>query len=231
MNRTNISKKTYLVQTPNQPDCVSFGAIGIKYIPNCLKYRKDFVDVFLKTNEKTDKIIENFDFRKFAHNGITLKYPRTKYVEDIKKLIKPLEENKQNQLLEKFMLRMEDDLEGLGIIPKNISSENEKALAKIVENFTLKNSCILEDKKAQVLFNKIIKGCPEFATTIGKVQHKTHAYDISSHTFINLQNMMKNSEYQKLTPRDVAARFGQKRTYNRPRTLRIKRRICKRNYA
>ena len=74
------------MQTPNQPDCVSFGAIGIKYIPNCLKYRKDFVDVFLKTNEKTDKIIENFDFRKFAHNGITMKYPRTKYVEDIKKL-------------------------------------------------------------------------------------------------------------------------------------------------
>lgn len=204
MTELNISKGLYSASTKNQTDKVSFGSITIKNIPTSLKNLQNFADVLLKTNDKADKIIENFDFRQYGHAGIPMKYPRTKYIEDIKKVIEPLEENKQQQLLEKFKLKMEEDLEGLGIIPQNISGENEKALAKIVENFTLKNSCTLKDKQAQMFFNKIIKGCPEFSTTIGKVQHKTHAYDISSHTFINLQNMMKNPEYQKLSPRDKA---------------------------
>lgn len=50
--------------------------------------------------------------------------------------------------------------------------------------------------------NDIVKAFPEFMTTIGKVQHKTHDYTVDVHTLKVLQGVVTNPEFQKLSDSD-----------------------------
>lgn len=142
---------------------------------------------------------------------LELKYPREQFIADIKRLLSSYEQDKQTDITSffGFVLDEQDGLCTLKGYPSvtNIQQEDLSNIsAKVynyVKSFCNENEVVVKDNyRLSVCFNAITKAFPEFLTTIGKLQHKTHSYSVDVHTLKVLQGVMQNPKYQTLTNED-----------------------------
>lgn len=169
-----------------------------KVIENSL-YVKSFME-FIKGKDKTaDKVFSTYVFSAYGRNGIPLVYPRNQFTLDIESALKNCTE--KEVILNKFNLNTGCyDIDGIPIIPEKISSDiAETQMANLIEKFYTKNDVVVGNTIAKNVLNNLIKGFPEFAMTIGKVQHWTHIYSVDIHSLLVLQKSMNNPLYKDLS--------------------------------
>lgn len=162
----------------------------------------DLISTFLKgTDAEIETVFKTHDFSQYGRNGIPLKYPREKFIEDINNVLKTLPEQKQNETLKQFnLVRGYKDIDGIPVLSKQLDGSKESdEIKKIIENFYYNNESVSSDPKVKKAFDCIIKGFPEFNMAIGKVQHGTHLYSVDIHSLTVLQKSMQNPAYQKLS--------------------------------
>lgn len=196
-NCETTNKSTSLERTPSN-DTVNFkGAIASNNL------QKEFIQkVLLGKDEIIEQTLKTYDFTKHGKNGICLKYPRHKFVEDIENIIKDMPEDTQIKNLGMFnMYKSQYDIEGIAQLPdeKEITTPSQKAIAHYVKKFTLQNESESDSKELKYTMDTIINGLGEFCVTIGKQQHPTHDYSVDIHTLKLLQNAMNNPLYNKLS--------------------------------
>ena len=159
---------------------------------------------YIANNSNIEEIVKNINLNKYK-KGIPIKYSRSEFVKDIDNLLAGLSKEERTTVLNYFSLQIENGkMEGFPINPEKSVEINGK-LAPIVEqikkkvaDFTQNNETTIENHESKRLFDSIIKGCPEFTTVIGKVQHETHQYTVDVHTLKVLQNAFNDPEYKKL---------------------------------
>ncbi|MDR1167959.1 MAG: hypothetical protein LBK53_03595 [Heliobacteriaceae bacterium] len=192
-------------------------------LSSSLGKRRDVIDTPEKTkflsnviaNNKpqAETVLKEFDFSQFGKEGIPLKYSRDNFVNDINNLVKDLPIDRQNKLLNYFGLTYsEKGIEGLwnnkSIDDSGFSHKMKVIAEKVktkIEDFTIKNEVddlIIYDPAAGELLNSLVKGCPEFTSTIGKQQHGTHAYSVDIHTLKVLQSAVNDPLYKSLSDQD-----------------------------
>lgn len=167
---------------------------------------------FINNRGDIDRIITSFNPDKFS-NGVPLKYPRQQFISDIENLLKNTNEAYRKEILNYFGITLsKGNFEGIPTIPKgktlNFREELKPVIEKIktkIENFTLKNESTIDDTDLKTVFDSLIKGCPEFATVIGKTQHGTHQYSVDVHTLKVLQNAINDPAYKTLNDIDKTA--------------------------
>lgn len=170
----------------------------------------NFFKSFLANNSQIENVIKNVDFNSFGKNGLTLKYPRNKFLEDFNYIIKNLEAPQKNELLRKLELIASFDNNGNLIsyegIPnfKNLDKMNpvENNVFEIITKFMLENEVETNDESFNRIINSMLKAFPEYTNIIGKKQYKTHAYSVDIHTLKVLQESVKNPLYDKLSDGD-----------------------------
>jgi hypothetical protein len=57
-------------------------------------------------------------------------------------------------------------------------------------------------EKLNKVFNEIISVLPEFRTTIGRVQHKTHSYNVATHSINVLKEVVSDEQFEALSDSD-----------------------------
>ncbi len=150
---------------------------------------------------------ENHDFK------INLKYPRESFISDIKQTISRFDDAQKIEMTSifGFVIQETEEKTTLRGYPSvaNIQEERSFPFFKIynhVKTFTQENEVEeIEDKEFSKCLNAIITIFPEFLTTIGKSQHKTHSYTVDIHTMKVLQGVMKHEDYSKLSLEDKRA--------------------------
>ena len=202
--------------------------IGLKYesllekVVNSLSAKRDLVNVpqaqtkmlmqqiIANNNPKAEKILQEFDFAQYGKDGLPLKYSRQKFNENVEKLLEDLEAQDVEIILKHFGL--EKGNAGFDGLPNNKPFDNNEVSANVrkvaqkvqkeIENFTVNNEVMIADKDAKEVFEGLIKGCPEFTSIVGKVQHGTHVYSVDIHTLKVLQSAMNDPLYKTLSDRD-----------------------------
>lgn len=87
-------------------------------------------------------------------------------------------------------------IEELRPIIKRYSEENPVTIK--CEN----GADIATQEKLNKVFNEIISALPEFRTTIGRVQHKTHSYDVATHSINVLKEIVSDEQFETLSDSD-----------------------------
>ena len=179
--------------------------------------QKKFLSEFLSNNNtKAENILKTHDFIQYGKEGIPLKYSRKEFCKNINDILSPLTNEEQNILLKHFGLirgqnyadrtvSFDGILNNKKFDNNNVRAEVKNAASRILEeidNFTVKNESLFEDKELKTLFDSIIKGFPEFTAVIGKEQHNTHAYSVDIHTLKVLQSSINNPLYSTLSDKD-----------------------------
>lgn len=167
---------------------------------------------FYKTLDEMEKpdsafLAVDIDSQDFV---LEMKYPRSRFISDIKKTISQYDISKQTDITSFYGFVIEecedfDTIKGYPSI-ENLSKEDSMNSAKVyhyVKNFTEENEAIVQNNPViSKYLNSIIKALPEFLTLIGKVQHHTHSYCVAVHTLKVLQGVMKNPHYFSLPKED-----------------------------
>lgn len=165
--------------------------------------------------------LKNAPITKYGEVGLPLQYTRRQFVEDVNALIdkKGVDEHKE-MLLGFFDFSINGEkIEGAPV-PKELSFENIKnyldkvnsplsvgealnllsPLSEAVEKFTVKNNFIIPNHpNLSEDLTTIAALCPEFLSSIGKKQHKTHKYTLDVHMMETLKQIYAQPEYQSLS--------------------------------
>ena len=173
----------------------------------------DFLKNFLSNSPEVEKTIKTADFDRFGTEGIPLKYPREKFIQDVNNVLAPLDKKQKAFLYTKMEIAPKFDDNGQfwaydGILTSENLDKNDKTqmvLSDLINKFTLENSVELKDKKLEKSLNSLIKGVPEFTNIIGKKQHETHQLSVDIHTLKVLQEALNNPLYNKLENEDKLA--------------------------
>ena len=149
-----------------------------------------FIEEFLsdKKNKKIDTVLKTFEFEQFGTKGVPLSYSRKNFVEDVKDV--------DSFELGRYGLEKNDDIDGIAFAPK--SQISDVRLKNGVDKL-YNNESVSYNSRLNYTMNTLLKGMPEFAMIMGKVQHKTHIYSVDIHTLINLQKSMNNPLYETLS--------------------------------
>ena len=160
--------------------------------------------------ENTNDVIRTYNFKQHGKDGIPLKYPRKNFINDIKKVLESVPENKQAELLAKFDLSLgENDIDGIPTIDNFVPiKKSEEKIFNLITKF-YNNKTSIKDPKAKKVFNNILKQHPEFAMTIGKPQHQTHIYSVDIHSLETLKKVVSTPEYENLSEEDkIVAQYA-----------------------
>ncbi len=180
--------------------------LGHIIIPNEVS-KKDGIDMmkgfFANNNPKLDRTLKNADFTQYSHVGLPLAYPREQFVSDLKEILNTLDEKKQNEILNKLNITLENNGYNGIINLDSLSSQGvEGRVLRLANKFIKENSILTGDENLDNALNSLIKGIPEFINIIGKKQHSAHDYTLDIHILKVLQEALNNPEYKKLTPEE-----------------------------
>ena len=170
-----------------------------------LQDSKQILNIF-GTTSKYDNTISQLKIYEYGKNGLPLKYSRDSFLTDLSTELDKLSPAERTNIEKKFNVKLNPttynkvgvELEGIPTIPKNLSSENEQKIAKIIKNFTQQNEVLLEDTKAKMVLDSILEEIPEFTATIGKKQHRTHQFSVDIHTLKNLSSNLTDIKTKSL---------------------------------
>lgn len=157
----------------------------------------------------------------FNQLEISQTYPKEDFIKNTIEIISELDNTERHQIykLFDFELRKNNHTEsGYTIIgyPKNNNKEEQpgnikkeetgiivKKLKEEVDKFTKNNEIKAAGNiRIEQELNQIVKTFPELRTMIGKVQHKTHDFDLMKHSLKVIQGIVKNNNYDKLNDSD-----------------------------
>ncbi len=77
----------------------------------------------------------------------------------------------------------------------------EEAIAYLVNKYTTQNSFHTGNTELDSALNKILEEMPEFINIVSKPQHSHQKYSVDIHTLKVLQNILNDSHYKTLTPK------------------------------
>jgi len=141
-------------------------------------------------------------------------YPLEEFQKDIWYAIKDLSNIERGKVLDYFGFELKNENGKLILNGFPNSDYTEQRLAKVddkellnkirevqayVIEFTQNNSIRINDNpEASKDITDIVRAFPEFLTSVGKLQSRTHDFSVDIHTLKVLQEIFKNPEYQKL---------------------------------
>ena len=169
-------------------------------------------EIVANNNQQAENVLKTLDFAKF-NTGIPLKYPRAAFNQDIETLLSQVQETDVYILRSHFKLEKgEAGFEGLPVIKELTDYEKQSLsekgafiadkIAQRINDFTLNNEVLINDKQTKEVLDALIQGLPEFTTIVGKKQHGTHAYTVDIHTLKVLQSAMNDPMYKELSDQD-----------------------------
>ena len=164
---------------------------------------------FANNNPQLEKLLAKTDFSQFKKQGLPLKYPRQKFLEDLSAIFENLSQDKQDEIMNKLDISpIKNEFGEIigynGIIDLNKLSDDEiegKVLS-IATKFIKENSIITGNKDLDYALNSLIEGMPEFINIIGKQQHLTQQFSVDIHILTVLQKAISNKNYQNLSNLD-----------------------------
>ncbi len=169
-------------------------------------------EIVANNNQQAENVLKTLDFAKF-NTGIPLKYPRAAFNQDIETLLSQVQETDVYILRSHFKLEKgEAGFEGLPVVKELTDYEKQSLsekgafiadkIAQRINDFTLNNEVLINDKQTKEVLDALIQGLPEFTTIVGKKQHGTHAYTVDIHTLKVLQSAMNDPMYKELSDQD-----------------------------
>lgn len=208
-------------------DCYKKGQINKSYLRfaaiRCME--GNFTSRIRTTVNQVDKLTQQrflTNFENIAHafqngrsvdelkaaGGIGLKYSRNTLCDNIKKQIKHLNPQEQEEILAKFGLTPNGSkaFAGLPIYSKNTEgfSNVEKAINEEINRFLNHNEIILPEgfEAYKAPLEEICATFPEFRYTIGMNQHGGHKHFLAEHMLKVFQETTKNPLYKTLNESD-----------------------------
>ena len=192
-------------------------SIGISTKPLSDRLKTGFenaLDNLTSSNGVLSKV--DFDSKNFKAE---LDYPREKFIEDMQQFFNMLPKEEALKIMDyygfefrtlpngMFQMNGYPNLYGGSEKLSQIKEPKTRAIIEemkpYVRRFSENNKLTIkgEPELSQQL-NDIIKVFPEFLTTIGKAQHKTHDYTVDVHTLKVLQGVVTNPKFQSLSQSD-----------------------------
>ncbi len=185
----------------------------------------NFMTDLSKMAQKDSGIMStNFDLMNVNisnHKSIPrLLYSKDKFSKDVMAQLEGLSEIDKRRLFDYFSFEIQQDplgkfvLNGYPNPSGNVSNNFDKLdtpelitaaekIRPLLEKFVNTNKVFVDgNPKLEAEMNKILEVFPEFATVIGKVQHKTHDFTVDVHIMKVLQGVMEDPRYQKLSDKD-----------------------------
>lgn len=179
---------------------------------------KKIDNVFILLNS-IDQSLKNFDLEPFAKSGLNINYSKEDFINNINGIIKPLSTIDSVIALGYYDFAIIEGLLKGYPTPNNSEIEldvmvelsNDKHfLKKIIQElkpeidkYSSKNKISLSvNKHLETILNEIIGIIPEFITTVGKIQHVTHAYTLDIHILKTMQNFIKTDAYKSIREDD-----------------------------
>ena len=165
---------------------------------------------FFANKADLETTLKNFDFAQYQKNGLPLKYSRKAFLKDLNNITSKLPFVEQEKIFQKLEIKpiksqKTSNIVGYdGII--NLSNLDKKGTEKeiydIAHRFIRENEIQTGDNELDEMLNSLIKGFPEFINIIGKQQHLTHDLSLDIHILSVLKEVLNNSKYQQLSPKD-----------------------------
>ena len=170
--------------------------------------------------ESLSSSVAKLSDRDFTNMEITLDYPKNEFIKNALNIVKDLNPKERQKVYDYFGFELHENKNnptGFSIIGYPINLNNGQKLAAItdpktksvVENlrpevikFSEQNRIICNNPDVQKLLNDIVDVLPELRTQIGKVQHKTHDYDVFRHSLKVMQKIAQDPKFQKLNESD-----------------------------
>ena len=170
--------------------------------------------------ESLSSSVAKLSDRDFANMEITLDYPKNEFIKNVLNIVKDLNPQERQKVYDYFGFELHENKNnptGFSIIGYPINLNNGKKLAEItdpktksvVENlrpevikFSEQNRVKCNNPDVQKLLNDIVDVLPELRTQIGKVQHKTHDYDVFKHSLKVMQKITQDPKFQTLNESD-----------------------------
>ena len=156
----------------------------------------------------------------FAQLEIKLDYPKNEFITDVLAKVKDLSPNERQKVYDYFGFELHQNMNnptGFSIIGYPINLNNGKKLAEITDpktkavveslrpdvvRFSEQNQIKCNNPEVQKLLNNIVDVLPELRTQIGKVQHKTHNYDVFQHSLKVMQKIAQDPKFATLNESD-----------------------------
>ena len=156
----------------------------------------------------------------FASLEIKLTYPKDKFISDVLKKVKDLSPNERQKVYDYFGFELQHNKNnptGFSITGYPINLNNGKKLAEITDSntkavveslrpdvvkFSEQNPIKCNNPAVQNLLNDVVDVLPELRAQIGKVQHKTHDFDVFKHSLKVMQKVAQEPNLKNLNESD-----------------------------
>ena len=156
----------------------------------------------------------------FASLEIKLTYPKDKFISDVLKKVKDLSPNERQKVYDYFGFELQHNKNnptGFSITGYPINLNNGKKLAEITDSntkavveslrpdvvkFSEQNPIKCNNPAVQNLLNDVVDVLPELRAQIGKVQHKTHDFDVFKHSLKVMQKVAQEPNFKNLNESD-----------------------------
>ena len=156
----------------------------------------------------------------FASLDIKLTYPKDKFISDVLKKVKDLSPNERQKVYDYFGFELhhnKNNPTGFSITGYPVNLNNGKKLAEITDSntkavveslrpdvvkFSEQNPIKCNNPAVQNLLNDVVDVLPELRAQIGKVQHKTHDFDVFKHSLKVMQKVAQEPNFKNLNESD-----------------------------
>lgn len=172
------------------------------------------VKTFNTNIETLSSVLKKISDEDFSTLNITQTYSKNDFITKTLKVTKDLETKERQKVYDYFGFEITEDGSIIGY-PVNLN--NGKKLAQITDEktkmvveqlrpevikFTENNPVRCNNKNVEALLNEIVSVLPELRAQIGKVQHKTHSYDVFTHSLKVMQKLSQDPNFEKLNDSD-----------------------------
>ena len=117
-----------------------------------LQNTKSLLNTFLDgSNPEFEKVYKTFDFGEFGREGIPLKYPRSRFIQDIAETLADIPPEEQRNILTKFNLKIGyGDIDGIpNLAAGDCKTVQQRQIKGLIEKFYRQNETVIKDTKAK----------------------------------------------------------------------------------
>ena len=175
---------------------------------------------FHNSTRNLENALKNISDEEFSQLTIRQEYSREEFIQTVLDKVKNLSRKERQKVFDYYGFELHHNRKnstGYTITGYPINLNNGAKLAQIddeatksvveslradVIRFSENNRIICSNKDVEELLNSVIEVLPEMRTSIGKVQHGAHDYDVIKHSLKVLQKVAQNPEFDKLSDSD-----------------------------
>lgn len=225
-NSNNLREMFPLLPTNKTEYCELLPAIVNAIGIETATLNKEKINDFSTSLTNLSTTLSELSDEEFNNLSFEQEYTKQEFFDDVYKLIKNLDKNKQQKIYDYFGFEFHHNKTG-SIISENgtrysitgypANLHNGKKLAQIknekvkeiieeirplVIKFTENNKIHSNNKEIENAINETATIFPEIRTLIGKVQHSTHDFDIMKHSLKVMQKIAQNPNFKDLSDSD-----------------------------